>query len=439
MSIGKRLKEARKEARLTQRELGGERYSPSYICQLEKDKIRPSVKALEFLGGRLGKTVSYFFSGPEQLHELSQQEHDTNNFYFLLNLGESYLASGRNALAQKVLDEANAINLALDKHILKADLLRYSGRLKTTLHQEDEAEENLLEALSIFKELGAQEELAKTYLNLAQLYFYQQSYGQAKSFIRKAAKITRTEKINDPALEIDILRCSGVLHGVVGESNQAVGDFEKALELCSRISDSEKLAELYLDLGLGFKDKRELEKAIEYSKKALDVFESLQNKRRTADVLVNLGITFRETGKYKKALELLTRSEQLFSELGDIKGYGAALTELAQTYLALKKLDLAEKKGKSALALAEEFTDEVEKARVLSTLAEIAYEKDDLLVANNYYQESIKMLQEHNVNLDLFKTLRKYSQLLLESGETKKAGKYLQEALSQLNQAFPNK
>lgn len=423
MSIGKRLKEARKGARLTQRELGGDRYSPSYICQLEKDKIRPSVKALEFLGSRLGKPVNYFFADEELLAELSQHEQKTSTFHIMLNLGESYLASGQTALAQQILDDAIALNLTLDKPLLKGILLRYSGRLKTVLHQEEAAEEDLLDALTIFKDLGVQDELAKTYFNLAQLYFYQQSYGQARSYIRKASQIIKSAQLDDPVLLIDVTRCSGVLHNVSGEIRQAVEDFEKALELCRQISDSQKLAEIYLNLGLSYKERKESEKAIEYSRKALSIFESLQNKLRTADVLHNLGIAYREKKRYKKAIEFLNQSDLIFSELGDLKRRGLVMAELAQAYLGLNKPNMAEEKAKSALALAEEFGDEVEKARVLSILAKVAAEKEEQLAANDYYQESIRLLQEHNVNLDLFKTLRKYSPLLLKSGKTKKAGK----------------
>lgn len=360
--MGKRLKEARKEARLTQRELGGERYSPSYICQIEKDKIRPSVKGLEYIGKRLGRPVSYFFADAGLLEEISQKEQKTKTFFILLNLGESYLASQKNELAKKILDEIASLNLSLETPFLRALILRYQGRVKTALLQEDEAEESLLEALSIFKDLEAFEELAKTYFDLAQLHFSKQSHGQARSYLKKAMKVIKTDHIADPALFVDILRCSGVLHNIAGQANQAIKDFEKALDYSNQTSDAEKLAELYLEISLDFKNKGELERAIEYSCKALSILQMLRSQKQTGALLLNLGMIHSERGRLKKATGFFTRSEQIFTALDDVAGRILVLTEQAKIYLSEKKFAPAEEKTKAALVLTEERENEIRKA-----------------------------------------------------------------------------
>ena len=60
MDIGNRLKQARLEAGLSQRQLCGDVITRNMLSQIENGAARPSMDTLTFLAGRLGKSVSYF-------------------------------------------------------------------------------------------------------------------------------------------------------------------------------------------------------------------------------------------------------------------------------------------------------------------------------------------------------------------------------------------
>lgn len=60
MDIGSRLKQARLEAGLSQRQLCGDVITRNMLSQIENGTARPSMDTLTFLAGRLGKGVSYF-------------------------------------------------------------------------------------------------------------------------------------------------------------------------------------------------------------------------------------------------------------------------------------------------------------------------------------------------------------------------------------------
>ena len=55
--FGARLRETRKRLGLSQSELGGDRYSGSYISHLESGRRAASAEVIEFLAGRLGVEV----------------------------------------------------------------------------------------------------------------------------------------------------------------------------------------------------------------------------------------------------------------------------------------------------------------------------------------------------------------------------------------------
>lgn len=60
MELGQRLKQARLEAGLSQRQLCGETITRNMLSQIENGSARPSMDTLGYLAGQLGKPISYF-------------------------------------------------------------------------------------------------------------------------------------------------------------------------------------------------------------------------------------------------------------------------------------------------------------------------------------------------------------------------------------------
>lgn len=60
MELGQKIKAARLEAGLSQRQLCGEEITRNMLSLIENGSARPSMDTLQYLAGRLGKTVAYF-------------------------------------------------------------------------------------------------------------------------------------------------------------------------------------------------------------------------------------------------------------------------------------------------------------------------------------------------------------------------------------------
>lgn len=60
MELGEKIRQARLDAGLSQRQLCGEQITRNMLSQIENGSARPSMKTLQFLSARLGKPVSYF-------------------------------------------------------------------------------------------------------------------------------------------------------------------------------------------------------------------------------------------------------------------------------------------------------------------------------------------------------------------------------------------
>lgn len=60
MELGEKIKQARLEAGLSQRQLCGDTVTRNMLSQIENGSARPSMDTLRFFAARLGKTLSYF-------------------------------------------------------------------------------------------------------------------------------------------------------------------------------------------------------------------------------------------------------------------------------------------------------------------------------------------------------------------------------------------
>ncbi len=60
MELGQRLRQARLEAGLSQRQLCGQQLTRNMLSLIENGSARPSMDTLKYLAGQLGKPVAYF-------------------------------------------------------------------------------------------------------------------------------------------------------------------------------------------------------------------------------------------------------------------------------------------------------------------------------------------------------------------------------------------
>ncbi len=65
LSIGRRIRERRRRAGLSQQRLAEGRYTKAYISALETGAAKPSMAALNFIAARLGTTAAELLANPD--------------------------------------------------------------------------------------------------------------------------------------------------------------------------------------------------------------------------------------------------------------------------------------------------------------------------------------------------------------------------------------
>jgi len=116
MELGEKLRQARLDAGLSQRQLCGSDITRNMLSLIENGTARPSMKTLTLLAERLGKPLSYF---------LDDQSRDFSNLQVSAgNLHQARLAmdAGKTRYAQQLLESVTAPELLREKLLLFAKI-----------------------------------------------------------------------------------------------------------------------------------------------------------------------------------------------------------------------------------------------------------------------------------------------------------------------------
>ena len=152
MELGEKLRMARLEAGLSQRQLCGQEITRNMLSQIESGKARPSMATLQYLAARLDKPVSYFLGeeaalSPSQAIMRQAQEDFSNHRYHqaLKVLSDPQVPSQESeflrflcltALAKEVLQQG--------KRPYSIELLHQAGHIQTLYKTEPLERERLL-------------------------------------------------------------------------------------------------------------------------------------------------------------------------------------------------------------------------------------------------------------------------------------------------------
>jgi len=96
MELGEKLRQARLEAGLSQREVCGEEITRNMLSLIEHGNSRPSMATLQYLARRLGKPVSYFLdedaavSGNQRCMEQARSAYDKEAYSDVLQILEEF-------------------------------------------------------------------------------------------------------------------------------------------------------------------------------------------------------------------------------------------------------------------------------------------------------------------------------------------------------------
>jgi transcriptional regulator with XRE-family HTH domain len=144
MELGQRLRQARLEAGLSQRQLCGDIITRNMLSQIENGTARPSMETLRYLARQLGKPLSFFLEEDAVLSENQMLMTQARQAYADKEYGHTLALLKQYRIPDPVFDAEAALLglltlLALAEHAIAEDRLPYAARLLEQAQQAGEA------------------------------------------------------------------------------------------------------------------------------------------------------------------------------------------------------------------------------------------------------------------------------------------------------------
>jgi tetratricopeptide (TPR) repeat protein len=217
----------------------------------------------------------------------------------LLELAQGWLKQGNTVVALELLKSAISSPEAENDIILRASIIKETGRAYMMQSDWDAAERFYLDAQVIFLMMEQYKGASECARNRANMNFQKGNYKESADLCEQALKWA--SKVGDHALRASILNTLAAIKSTSGELREAISIFK----LC------------------------------------LADFESAGNRIRQGYVLLNIGLTETELGEYAQAINSLNRSLAIALDEKDQSLVEICYQNIAKSYLSQKEVNLA--------------------------------------------------------------------------------------------------
>lgn len=254
----------------------------------------------------------------------------------LNNLGNAYESQGEYEKA--LINRRESLNIVEDlgdsiriarAHQNLAGLFESMGLLP-------EAYEQMNAAREIFEIYGDKKGLAYTYTTLGHIRFELGMFNDAKRWYRIALGMKR--KLGDPTLVADALSDLGVVLDEMNSQDStrlAIELYQEALKIRERYDDQPGLADLYNNMGVGYKHLGQFGTALYWLHKSQKIYTAINDQPGQMKVCNSLGDAVFGQKKYREALAYTNRYFQLAKQIGDDKFIQRAYKDFAKIYAAI--------------------------------------------------------------------------------------------------------
>jgi tetratricopeptide (TPR) repeat protein len=412
LGIGRRIRDARTNARLTQQQVAEGRYTKAYISALETGRAKPSMAALNFVAERLGLPISHFL--------------DANDARWSRLEADLWLASGRWQEAVDAYDDL--LRVALDRSS-RAELLRGQAEALCRLGRGMDAIRPATESFELFRELRKDREAMLAGYWLANALYLAGNAAEARSIIRMVLDKVRAGVAVEPDLQMRLLTGASYIETADGNHRAAVTYLEEARALNADLDDRRSAAFLSA-LAIACYDSGDLEGAIRAGNQSLALFRAADAQHEVALLENNLANAYLAIGNLDRATELVTQAHRQHEVSGDERELANVLDTEARIRLADGDVQAAMDLAARAIAAAEAIDNRKALADAQVTMARAEVQSDRMQQAMEMYEQAAAGLRQHGPRARLEVVLAEWADVVAALGDHEKAYELTREALS---------
>jgi tetratricopeptide (TPR) repeat protein len=320
--LGERLRRARIEKKISQRDLSAGLFTSAYLSSLELGKTRPTLNTLEQLASLLGKSPDYFLrptSGHNLDETLDEEQSRALELRQRLLSAQVYLEHSASDQLAQILQQVGPALVRLSAtdraryHYLNGRYHYRSGNLPEALSSLQQAQQLALQGqndpsfnyANAEPELQAQIEYALGEANLVN----RQSMAALNHFTAGLEALTPN---SNPALRWKLLAGAAGCYRLLNDPEQAQAYYQKALEQASS-NTSARQAEYYYKRAGQLSEQGDFQRAALYYGRSIQLYEMDSEQEileRTCLNLAQLQVQVKEYGAAREVAELALRLSQ---------------------------------------------------------------------------------------------------------------------------------
>ncbi len=194
-----------------------------------------------------------------------------------------------------------------------ASAYRLRGFTRLALGRPREAEQDLRQAMALFRTLEATYDLVNTLIELAEALRAQDRLVEMDLYLQEALALART--LGNPRPLITLLNNMGYIAYARCQFEAARRYYEEGLGLARQVGDRRMEAFLLIGLADLARDEDQLEEALETYRAALEIAREIRNAFLMAYGLEGMGRTLRLQGKLREALPALQEAAEMAAHL----------------------------------------------------------------------------------------------------------------------------
>lgn len=450
-SLGARVKLARKRLGLSQQELAGPQYVASYISAIERDKIHPSLKALELIAKRLGEPVEFFLYGGYGSGALQEVE---------AGVGTIPPATPESSITLAVRDQLRQAQLFLERgaylskpqssdlfaqvasiieQVPRHQLTEYDRAVVSQLsgilafHQEnyDQAIAELSQALQLAGRTGQPGLEMELHYWLGNAFFARRLLDQALIHHQTCqGLLAKNKELAAPELNLQVLTALANDHLALGHSEQVLSLFEEALRTETENERLQVRAERFWQLAQVYQENGDLVRARNYWLMTQVLYEQLNQRRQLLRLSSGIGEILTSQGKVDEAEKILLRAVEAGRDNQNLSSSDLALTYNALAMLRIQQgnLDEAARISQAAIQEARKAGDRLAEGNALRLAAEVETRLEHQPAARKLYEQAIAILEATNMSYALGDVYKAYGEALSHWGDFESAVNFLKKA-----------
>jgi tetratricopeptide (TPR) repeat protein len=412
VEVGRRLREARERAGLSQRQLSFDGCSPAYISRIEAGERIPSLQLLREMGRRLGVSEDWLATGLDR--DLLGEDRKLLDAEIALRFNELETAE---KLYAEVL-EAAVTNTE------RARALAGVGQIAFERGEPRRAVQCLEQALALARaEAADQPSLADT---LGRAYATLDDLEPAIRLFRQSLERANERKNAPEAIRFGVLLANAYIDK--GEFDEAGTVLELTVEKAENARDPVFRARIYWSLSRLHALQGEPGPAARYARKALELLELTEHTAYAARAHQLLAHVELDRGNADEALDILDRGFPLVQQGGNRVEEALFQLEKARALVRLGRGDDAKRLAGMSTEVLEEASP-VDAGRGHTIVGEVYEQLGDSEKAIETYERAAELLSV-NPNRYLLELYAKLADLLEAEGRKDEALEVLKKAVA---------